>query len=81
MLNNQARKESGRILRLSWVLTGDPFRPLTSRWSLYMPNEMPMIRTPGFSEVCNAAVTEKCETSMTRRHERNQVRSLTMCGK
>jgi hypothetical protein len=81
MLNNHALNESGRILRLTWVLTGDPFRPLCSTWSLDMPDEMQMIRTPDLSEICNAAVMGKCETLGIRAREREQARSLTMCGK
>jgi hypothetical protein len=62
MLNNHLRKESGRILRLNWGLTGDPFRPLISHWSLHTSGESQMIGTPGLAEVCNAAVMERCET-------------------
>ena len=80
MFNNPARKQSERILQLNWILTGDPFRPLISHWSLDMPDEMPMIRTPDLSGVCNAAVIEKCKTSRFAR-EGEQMRSLTMCGK
>lgn len=80
MLNNHLRKESGRILRLNWVPTGDQFRPLASSWSLHRPDEMAIIRTHDLSEVCNAAVIEKCKTSRFAR-EGKQTWSLTMCGK
>jgi hypothetical protein len=81
MLNNHALNESGRILRLNWVPTGDPFRPLASSWSLGMPDAMQMIRTPDLSEICNAAVIEKCKTSGIPSRQGGQMRSLTMCGK
>ena len=81
MLNNHARQQSERILRLDWVLTVDPFRPLRSSWSLDIPNERQIIRTPGLFEIGNAAVIKKCETSVIRAREEDQARSLTMCGK
>jgi hypothetical protein len=81
MFKIHARKQSERILRLNWVLTGDQSRPLISRWSIDMADETPVIRTPGHSQICNAAVIEKCETSGIRAREANRARSLTMCGK
>jgi hypothetical protein len=82
MLNNHARQQSERILRLNWVLTGDPFRPLRSSWSLDIPNERQIIRTPGLPDLCNPAVIKKCETSGIRgAREEDQARSLTMSGK
>ena len=69
MLNNHARQQSERILRLNWVLTGDPFRPLRSSWSLDIANERQIIRTPGLFEIGNAAVIEKCKTSVIRARE------------
>ena len=71
MLNNHARQQSERILRLNWVLTGDPFRPLRSSWSLDIPNERQIIRTPGLFEIGNPAVMKKCETSVIRAREEN----------
>ena len=81
MFNNPARKQSERILRLNWVPTGDPFRPLASSWSLHRPDEMAIIRTDDLAEVCNAAVIEKCKTSGIPSCQGEQMRSLTMCGK
>ena len=70
------------ILRLNWFATGDQARPLRASWSLDKPNGIPAIGTRDLSDVCNATVIGKCETSVVRgRTETNQVRSLTMCGK
>lgn len=80
MINNHVREQSGRILRLNWFLTGDQSRPLVSCWSIDLPGEMPVIRTPGLSEVCNVAVIEKCETSVTPERRANRIRALIMCG-
>jgi hypothetical protein len=81
MLNNHLRKESAPILRLNWVPTGDQFRPLASSWSLHRPDEMTMIRMEDLSELCNAAVIDKCKTSGIPSRQGGQMRSLTMCGK
>jgi hypothetical protein len=80
MFNNNARRQSEHFLRLNWVLTGDHFRPLRSTWSPCSAEETPMIGTPRCSVVCNAVVTEKCNTSGTRAAKR-QARSLTMSGR
>jgi hypothetical protein len=79
MLKNHVLNESGRILRLNWVATGDQFKPLASSWSLHRPDENQTVGTPGLSEVCNPAVIEKCKTSRFAR-EGGPTRSLTMCG-
>jgi hypothetical protein len=65
MFNNPAPRPSGHILRLNWARTGDPFRPLGSRWSLYGVDEAAFTATARLFEICNAAVIEKCETSGT----------------
>jgi hypothetical protein len=80
MCNTHARQQSERILQLNWVLTGNSSRPLYSRWSLHAVDETAMTRTPGLSQICNAAVIEKCETSVTRAREETQARSLAICG-
>lgn len=81
MFNNPARKQSERILQLNWILTGDPFRPLASSWSLGMPDATPIIRTHNLSEFCNPVVIEKCKTPGIRSREGEQIRALTMCGR
>lgn len=78
MFNSLVLKEC--ILRLNWVPTGDQFRPLASSWSLYKPDEMAIITTHDLSEACNTTVIEKCETQGFA-HQREQMRSLTMCGR
>lgn len=80
MFNNHAREQSDRILRLNWGLTGDPFRPLMSSWFLDLPDETPMV-APGACEICNAAVIEKCKTSVTRGGDGARCAPLSMCGK
>ena len=70
------------ILRLNWIATGDQARPLRASWSLAIPDGIPVIGTRDLSNVCNATVIGKWETSVTcTSREANQVRSLTMCGK
>jgi hypothetical protein len=81
VFNNYAHKQSECILRLNWALTGDQFRPLRSNWSFDLPDETPMIRTAGVREICNLAVIEKCETSVSRARRGGEARPLTICGK
>jgi hypothetical protein len=69
-----------RVLRLNWIATGDQARPVRSSWSLDIPDGIAASRTRDPSDVCNATVTGKCETSVGRaRRETSQ--ALTACGK
>ena len=81
MLNQHARNESRRLLRLNWTLTGDKVAPLRSDWSVYVPDATPPLRAPGVSEVCNPTVIEKCDTALTRSCVVVHALSLAMCGK
>jgi len=81
MLNQHARNESGRFLRLTWALTGNKLTPLRSSWSVYIPDETPLVRTPGVPEACNTVVIEPCDTTLTRACVGVQALSLAMCGK
>jgi len=81
MLNHNARNESGRILRLTWAVTGNKFTPLRSSWSVYIPDETPLVTAPGVSEACNTTVIETCDTSLTRPCVGVHAVSLAMCGK
>ena len=76
MFNNRANKQSERTLGLIWLATHDQSKPLRSYWS----DEMTTIRMHHPSEVRNAAVMEKCETSVIRTPKGKQTQSLTMCG-
>ena len=80
MCNNRTYKFN-RILRLNWLATGDPARPLRARWSLQAPGEPPSFRADDLFDACNAAVIEAWETALAPRQERKQLRPLTMCRK